>query len=212
MLAILDQYGYVGLFGLLMLGIVGLPLPDETLLTFTGYQIAQGRMHFAGALLAAFLGSSLGITLSFLIGRLLGKSVVARFGRFLHLTEERLLRVEHYMERFGGLALFFGYFVPGVRHLTALSAGVGQMKFRIFAPFAYLGALFWTVTFLLIGQLFSNQLNHLERMLYPYRFWVLVVVVVSFVTPLVWRIVSSRRQKRKDNRLVVDEKRVDREE
>ncbi|TCP55531.1 membrane protein DedA with SNARE-associated domain [Tumebacillus sp. BK434] len=200
MMNLLDQYGYWGLFGLLVLGIVGLPLPDEALLTFAGYQISQGRMHFAGALAAAFLGSVVGITLSFLLGRLLGKEVVARFGRFLHLTEERLLRVEHYMERYGGLALFFGYFVPGLRHLTALSAGFGQMKFRIFAPFAYLGALFWTVTFLLLGHLFSNQLHHLEKVLYPYRFWILAVVVVSFVTPLVWRTISRRRGKADENK------------
>lgn len=193
MLHVLEHYGYLGLFGLLVLGIVGLPLPDETLLTFTGYLISQGHMHFAGALTAAFLGSGVGITLSYLLGRVLGKNVVARFGRFLHLTEERLLRVEHYMERYGGLALFFGYFVPGLRHLTALSAGFGQMKFRIFAPFAYLGALFWTVTFLLLGQLFSDQLHRLEEVLYPYRFWILAVVVVSFVTPLVWRMVGRRR-------------------
>lgn len=191
----LDQYGYLGLFGLLVLGIVGLPLPDETLLTFTGYLVSQGHLNFTGALLAAFFGSSVGITLSYLIGRVLGKEVVSRWGRLLHLTEERLQRVERNMERFGGIALFFGYFVPGVRHLTAISAGLGQMKFRLFAPVAYLGALFWTLTFLLLGMLFSDQLHHLEKVLYPYRFWIIALIVLSVLTPILWRIVSGRRRK-----------------
>jgi len=194
LLHILEHYGYFGLFGLLFLGIVGLPLPDETLLTFVGVLINRGHMAYVPAFLAAFFGSSVGITLSYLLGRFLGRSAVQRLGRFLHLTEERLGKVERYMERYGRFALFFGYFVPGLRHVTALTAGFGQMNFRIFAPFAYGGALVWVMTFLLLGQAVGHQWRHIEEMLYPFRYWIGTLVVLSLATPFLWRYFSRRRK------------------
>jgi membrane protein DedA with SNARE-associated domain len=189
----LEQYGYFGLFGLLMLGIIGLPLPDETLLAIVGALIKEGTMHFWPALIAAYLGSVMGISVSYLIGKFLGREVVTRFGKFFHLTEEKLLRVEVYMERYGRLTLFFGYFVPGLRQISAIVAGFGQMKFRIFAPYAYIGALVWALTFLLLGQVLHKHLRHLEYIVYPFRYWICVLVVLSLVLPFVWRMIQKRR-------------------
>ncbi|MBL0386572.1 DedA family protein [Tumebacillus sp. ITR2] len=192
-LQFLDHYGYLGLFILLLLGIVGIPLPDETLLSFVGVLVHKGHMNFWGVLAAAVLGSICGITLSYLIGRFVGYGVVTKFGRFLHLTEERLLKVERYMERYGRVMLFFGYFVPGFRHVTALTAGVTQMKFRIFAPFAYLGALVWALTFLLLGSFVGHRWRQIEGIVYPFRYWIVVVVLLSLLAPILYRVIRKRR-------------------
>lgn len=189
----LDHYGYIGLFVLLLLGIVGIPLPDETLLSLVGIAIHKGHMNFWGSLVSAVLGSICGISLSYLIGRIVGHGVVTRFGRFLHLTEQRLIKVERYMERYGWLMIFFGYFVPGLRHVTALTAGVTKMKFRIFAPFAYLGALVWALTFLLLGQFVSHRLHRIEMIVYPFRYWIIVLVILSLLAPILYRVIKKRR-------------------
>ena len=60
-----EQYGYIGLFSLLVLGIVGIPLPDEWLLAFSGYLVFKGTFRFAPALAAAFTGSACGISVSY---------------------------------------------------------------------------------------------------------------------------------------------------
>jgi membrane protein DedA with SNARE-associated domain len=193
---VLEQYGYFGLFGLLVLGIVGLPLPDETLLTIVGLMIKQGHMNFASAFLAAVLGSWLGISLSYILGRVLGQGIINRFGRLLHLTEEKVLRMEEYMERYGSLMLFFGYFIPGVRHVTALTAGMSQMKYRFFAPFAYGGAVLWAVTFLMLGQVLAPKLHRLEHVLYPFRYWIILLVAVSLIAPIFWRKFRPNRRKK----------------
>lgn len=193
---VLAQYGYFGLFGLLVLGIVGLPLPDETLLTFVGLLIQQGKMSFFPALIWAALGSWLGITLSYILGRVLGQGIINRFGRLLHLTEEKVLRMEEYMERYGSLMLFFGYFIPGVRHVTALTAGMSQMKYRFFAPFAYGGAVVWAVTFLMLGQALAPRIHRLENVLYPFRYWIILLVAVSLFAPFLWRKLRQNRGKK----------------
>src|ERR1700719_3532432 len=121
-----SHYGYGGLFLLLVLGIVGLPIPDETLLVFCGYLISRGRMHPAATYLTAVAGSWCGISLSYTIGRTAGIGVVNKFGKYLHITEERLAKVHVWFDRVGHWALLIGYYIAGVRHFTAIVAGTSK--------------------------------------------------------------------------------------
>jgi membrane protein DedA with SNARE-associated domain len=153
----LEAYGYPGLFVLLMLGIVGLPVPDETLLAFAGYLVFKRTLGLPATLLAAFLGTTCGITLSYGLGRGLGPGAVRRFGHRLRVTPEHLDRVQAWYRRHGRYALFLGYFVPGVRHLVAFVAGSARLPLPLFALFAYTGGLVWSLTFILLGYGFGEE-------------------------------------------------------
>jgi membrane protein DedA with SNARE-associated domain len=152
-----SRFGYLGLFSLLVLGIVGIPLPDETLLTFSGFLVHRGDLVLSWTILAAFLGSACGITLSYLLGRWLGYGAIHRFGRKVHITEARVEKVHGWFRRFGRWTLTFGYFVPGVRHLTAFVAGTSRLEFPVFALYAYPGALAWASTFILAGFFLGKE-------------------------------------------------------
>jgi membrane protein DedA with SNARE-associated domain len=89
-LQLVNQYGDLALFFLLVVGIIGLPVPDETLLTFSGYLIFKGHLHFPTTLAAAFAGSVCGITGSYLIGRTGGLFLIHKYGRYVHITPARL--------------------------------------------------------------------------------------------------------------------------
>jgi len=155
----ISQYGYAGIFLSLSLGIVGLPVPDETLLAFAGYLVFKGKLHPVQTLIAAYLGSVSGITISYTLGRMAGKYIIAKFGTRLHLTAERLERVQRWFERLGRWVLVIGYFVPGVRHIIAFAAGSSHLQMRIFAPYAYTGSLIWTATFITSGYFLGEQWN-----------------------------------------------------
>lgn len=153
-----STYGYFAIFGLLVLGIVGLPVPDEFLLTGCGFLIYQGHLRPIPAFLSAAAGSMSGITVSYLIGKTVGwKFLHSRFGKFLHISDERIRLVHDWFDRIGHWALMIGYFVPGVRHFTAIVAGTSKLEYRSFALFAYCGALAWVSTFLFIGNHFGNR-------------------------------------------------------
>jgi membrane protein DedA with SNARE-associated domain len=161
----ITQYGYAAIFFLLVFGIVGLPIPDETMLTFVGYLIYKGRMHYVPALAAAFLGSITGITISYVLGRTLGLLLVQRYGKYIHLTQEKLDHVEQWFERIGHWTLTFGYFIPGVRHFTAYVAGAAGLPYREFALYAYSGGILWSVTFISLGYFFGDRWDWvLQRM------------------------------------------------
>jgi len=153
----ITQYGYFGIFSLLVLGIVGLPIPDETLLTFAGYLVYRGQLHAVPTLAAAFLGSVCGITLSYTIGRVTGYFVIEKYGPKLHIHMDRVHKIHDWFHRLGGFTLTFGYFVPGVRHLTAYVAGASELEYPAFAGFAYSGGLIWSVTFISLGYLLGDR-------------------------------------------------------
>lgn len=153
----LIEYGYPGLFALLVLGIVGLPVPDETLLTFAGYLVFKQTLGLPATLASAFLGTTCGITVSYSIGRGLGPGAVRRFGHLVHVTPEHLDRVQAWYRRHGRYALCLGYFVPGVRHLAAFVAGSARLPLPLFALFAYTGGLVWSLTFILLGYGFGEE-------------------------------------------------------
>ena len=153
----ISQYGYVGLFCLLMVGIAGLPVPDETLLLFSGYLILRGHLNPWLTFLAAFAGSSFGISLSYIIGRTAGLRFAERFGHYIHLSEAHLSRLNRWFSRAGGWSLTAGYFVPGIRHFTALVAGMSNLRYTLFAAFAYPGAIIWVATFLCMGYFLGEK-------------------------------------------------------
>ena len=144
-------HGYPALFVLLMLGLVGLPIPDETLLAFSGYLIYTNQLAPMPTLVTAFLGSICGITISYLTGRCLGVYFVDTVGRRLGIGPDDMDKVNAWYVRWGKYALFIGYFVPGVRHLVAIVAGSSHLPLAIFMPFAYTGALIRAATFVSLG-------------------------------------------------------------
>jgi membrane protein DedA with SNARE-associated domain len=148
---LLTTYGYGGLVVLLALGIVGLPMPDETLLTFAGYLARSGSLKLLPTIAAGFFGSVSGITLSFVLGRVVGAPFCRSYGWVIRLTPERLEEVQRWYRGVGHWALFIGYFLPGVRHFTALVAGIAVVEWTIFARYAYTGGFTWAVTFILLG-------------------------------------------------------------
>jgi len=151
------RHGYLGLSSLLMLGIVGLPIPDETLLLFAGYLIYKGTLHAGLTLLSAFLGSACGITLSYFLGRTLGMGLIHKYGSYVRITDGRVGRVHDWFRRVGRWGLVIGYYLPGVRHITALIAGSAELELWVFAPFAYSGALLWVATFISAGYVLGES-------------------------------------------------------
>ncbi len=150
------HYGYAALFLLLAVGILGLPVPDETLLTFVGYLVWRRQMDPVASLVTALAGAVCGITLSFLLGRGLGRVLLERT-RILRRHQHDLERVQRWYQRWGRWLLVVGYYIPGVRHLTAYLAGASEMPAWSFALAAYTGALLWTSTFILLGYWLGEQ-------------------------------------------------------
>ncbi|MED1723216.1 DedA family protein [Brevibacillus parabrevis] len=151
------KYGYVGVFFSLALGVIGLPIPDEVLMTYTGYAVSRGVLQMPFAVLSAFLGAAAGITVSYLIASKWGLPLLLKVGPYLHLHPKKIESTQKLFAKYGTFLLIVGYFLPGVRHITAYLAGMSGMKYRVFAVFAYTGAFLWSITFLLLGRALEKE-------------------------------------------------------
>ena len=147
----IGQYGYLGIFSSLVLGIVGLPIPDEFLLILSGYFVFKNVLDWAPTVGVAILGTFCGILASYALGRLSGRCI-HRFD-----SKGRLKTVRRFFERFGRWTFVFGYLVPGVRNLAGLSAGASKLRLGSFAPYAFLGAVFSSVICVTFGYIFGPQ-------------------------------------------------------
>ena len=98
-LAWITNYGYVAIVLLLMLGIVGLPVPDEALLTFVGSLSFKGDLQLVASLLTAFLGIACGITVSYELGRLFGLRVLTGLGGVFHIAQERMMEAQAWVRQ-----------------------------------------------------------------------------------------------------------------
>ena len=176
-------YGYAAIFALLMAGIIGLPIPDETLLVFCGYLIWRGEMNPVPAFFSALAGAWCGISVSYAIGRTLGVGVVHRFGNYPHITEKQLAAVHRWFDRIGHWALFVGYYIAGVRHFTAIVAGTSGIGFGPFARYAWSGGLVWVSTFLTLGYFLGENWKRIAEAIHQYLLYAslgLVAVALGY--------------------------------
>ena len=152
----LIQYGSIFLFVLLVLGIIILPVPEETLMVLAGILMSKGNLNIPFTILAAYAGSICGITISYMLGRTGGNYLIHKYGSWIGITEKQLVKVHNWFDRFGKWTLLIGYFIPGLRHFTGFASGMTCLEFKQFALFAYSGAIIWVTTFLSVGYFFGN--------------------------------------------------------
>lgn len=150
---IIADYGYVAIFLMLVLGIVGLPIPDEIMMTIVGYFTHIDVLNYPLAIIISFFGAMLGMMISYLIGRKAGRPFIDKYGKWVGLKEKRMLKVEIWMKKYGPFSLIIGYFIPGIRHLTCYFSGIGKMELKTYISFAAIGAFLWCFIFITIGRL-----------------------------------------------------------
>jgi membrane protein DedA with SNARE-associated domain len=154
----LDHYGSIAIFLWLALGIIALPIPEESLLLLLGYLVAKGKLPFLASIIAVYAGTCCGITGSYSLGLVTGHYLTRGWGRCLGLTEQRLQKAHSWFEKIGKWTLFIGYFIPGIRHLTGYVAGSLKLSYRYFALYAYSGGIIWSSLFVTLGYFFSMDI------------------------------------------------------
>jgi membrane protein DedA with SNARE-associated domain len=192
---LINNYGLIAIFCLLMFGIAGIPVPDELIMTFAGYLISKGVLRPLPTIVTCCLGSVCGISLSYFLGYAVGIPLLKKYGLVLRLTMDKINLVHDWFNHIGKWTLMIGYFVPGVRHLTGFVAGVSKLEIVVFARYAYAGAFFWSITFLSIGFLLGNQWCKIRSHLYLISL-LGIVLILAIITG--YAIIAKRQQQQED--------------
>ena len=191
--AILEKTTYFGAFLLMMLESMVAPVPSEAVMPFVGFLVADGRWSLAAALFATTLGSFVGSLLSYLMGYYGGKPVVLKLGRYLLLNPHDLDLTERFFAKKRGLlTVFIARFVPVVRHLISIPAGMGKMPLLPFLAVSTVGAFLWNGFLLFCGILLRNRWHVVQH--YSHQIDIVVVVLCGIVAA--W-FIRSRLKARK---------------
>lgn len=175
----IQHYGYISLFFIFMIGVIAAPIPAEVLLIFVGYMILQGKMNGLLLITMASLGCIAGMSVNYWLGNRLGKNLIRKYGEKIHLSPEQFDRVEKWFERHEGLIIVIGYFVPGVRHLSPIVAGIVKFSLKKYFVFSIIGALVWISSFISIGYFLGERWKTVVRSLQDsFDIWMIVGMVV----------------------------------
>ncbi|MBO8164440.1 MAG: DedA family protein [Brevibacillus sp.] len=193
LLHFIEQYGYLALFFLLWLGIVGLPIPDELVVATGGFVASLGYLDPFYAFLFDYLGVVSGLTVGYLLGRWFGKPILRWLSRKKKIARS-ISRATALIEKYGPYALCLSYLFPVVRHIVPYIVAIGGMKFRRYALFSYSTGLVWTFAFYMVGFLFGQNMDVIIEVSRRYGYYALGLMAVLAVGGfLVRRLVIANR-------------------
>jgi membrane protein DedA with SNARE-associated domain len=142
------EWGYWGVFLLMLLEHLFPPIPSELIMPFAGFAAAKGRLHLSGVIAAGTFGSLAGVLPWYIAGRWLGlrrlRRVVDSHGRWLTVSRAELDAAFLWFDRHGPCAVFIGRLVHTVRTLISVPAGLARMPAGTFLIATSAGSMAWT--------------------------------------------------------------------
>jgi membrane protein DedA with SNARE-associated domain len=186
----INQCSYVGVFLLMTLESMVAPIPSELVMPFAGFLIFTGEFSVVPVLVASTMGSIVGSLLSYGMG-MLGKPVVLRYGRYLLLNVHHLEWTEKFFLRHGGKTIFISRFIPVVRHLISIPAGLARMPLTPFILYTAVGATLWNMFLTYLGFRLKQNWQLIQKYTHILDYFV-VAGLIGATLYLVWKIKRAR--------------------
>jgi len=192
---LLGHWGYAAIFVVVVLGNVGVPLPEETVLALAGYLVWRGDMRLSVVLVVGIVSAAAGDNLGYWLGRRYGRTALPRYARWVLGHPERLGSMESFVARRGPFAVFVARFIPGIRFMAGPLAGGLGMRFAPFFAANVLGALVYVPVVVgagyAIGYGLGEYVERLHRIVGQVERLILAVALIAALALIVWRIAHA---------------------
>lgn len=175
-LEIIEKGGYLSLFLWILLGLVGLPVPNVVIVMTVALASSMDVLNPLFSFLVIYIAILCVLTTSYWLGRFLGRPLL-RFFEKRNKFSQSINRSMKLMEKYHAFSLLLSYFLPGARNFIPFLYGTSRLAFRTFALFAYAGALIWLAIFFALGYLFGDQIEKI--MMYESEILVVAIAVVT---------------------------------
>lgn len=187
--------GYMGLMIFMFLESTMMPIPSEVVMPFAGYLIAQGKMSFFWVIATTGIASLLGSLFSYGLGYYGGIPLIRKVGHYVLLDEDRLKWTEKWFRRYGDKTIFISRFIPIVRHLISLPAGIGRMNIKKFSIYTFFGAMIWNTLLVVAGFYLGKNYILIHKYSQMLDYAVVALLAAAFAY-YVWHLVKIFRKRK----------------
>ena len=197
---LIEHWGYLAIVVFVILGNLGVPVPEESILVLAGYLVWQGDLRLPLILLVGILSAIVGDNLGYWIGRRYGQEAIARYGRWVLLTPARLEATRRFVTRYGAFGVFAARFIVGLRFMAGPLAGSTGLPPLAFVAANVLGAVVYVPTMVAAGYGVAyglgDYLKRFERIVGKVEHVVLIGAIIGTLAFLGWRALRAARDRR----------------
>lgn len=182
----MNQFGYIGIMLLIAIENVFPPIPSEVILTFGGFSTTYTDMKVWGVVIAATVGAVIGALVLYSIGRFFPPERIegwldGRLGQMLHFKREDVERAAHWFEKKGRITVFACRFIPIIRSLISIPAGMTKMSMGVFLLYTTAGTFLWNTVLVHLGVFAGESWERVAGYIDLYAHATLVVLIILFV-------------------------------
>lgn len=200
-ISMMNQFGYIGVFLLIAIENIFPPIPSEVILLFGGFMTTYSKLNIVLMILFSTLGSLVGAIVLYYVGKILNKErlkkiISGRIGKILRLKNSDIDKADQWFDNKGNKTVFFCRFVPIVRSLISIPAGMSEMPLGKFFLYTILGSLIWNTVLIVLGAIVGENWTSILNIFNTYSHIVAILLVIIFII-LVY-IFYKKKKKLKD--------------
>ena len=200
---IMEQVGYLGVFLLIAIENIFPPIPSEVILVFGGFMTTYTTLNIPIMILAATLGSLVGAIVLYYIGKIFNKERLKRIvngkvGKVLRLKASDIEKADKWFDTKGNKTVFFCRFIPIVRSLISIPAGMSEMPMQKFLLYTISGSLIWNTVLIIVGSIVGDKWETIVGYLDNFSHIILIILVIIFVVVIIyWFVIRKKKQSKK---------------
>lgn len=192
--SIISQSGYLGVVFAMFMENIFPPIPSELVMLFAGASAGQGDLNIILVIIAAAIGSTLGLVPWYFLGKWYGmermKELADKYGRVLTFSGGDVQKADDWFKKHGKIAVLVGRFLPAARTFVAIPAAIMKMDLKVFLLFAFLGSLLWDGIFGAVGFYVGENSEGIERYLNIGTYTILSIALMWYV----YRVITFRKK------------------
>ena len=198
---IIENWGYLGIGLLIAIENIFPPIPSEVILAFGGFMTTKTVLNEIGVILSATIGSTIGAIVLYLIGKILNKErlekiVSGKIGKVLRLKPEDIEKADKWFDTKGQKTVFICRFIPIVRSLISIPAGMSEMKIWKFLLYTIFGSAIWNTVLVLLGKKLGDSWETVVNVFNEFSHIILIILIISCIVGIWWFYAKKGKKKK----------------
>ena len=198
-ISIMNQLGYFGIFFLIFIENIFPPIPSEVVLLFGGFMTTYSKLNLFGMIIFSTLGSTVGAIVLYYIGKIFNKErlkkiVSGKIGKVLRLKASDIEKADKWFDTKGNKTVFFCRFIPVVRSLISIPAGMSEMIMSKFLLYTITGSLIWNTVLLFVGSKVGENWKKIEQIMSQYSHIILIILIIAFIGFVIYHFSKKKKK------------------